>query len=72
VEGAIPYIGKVSDVLYQLVGGLKSSMGYTGCRTIADLHTRARFIRQTAAGVSESHPHDILITDEAPNYPMLE
>ncbi len=72
VEGAIPYIGKVSDVLYQLVGGLKSSMGYTGCRTIADLHTKARFIRQTSAGVSESHPHDILITDEAPNYPMLE
>jgi IMP dehydrogenase len=72
VEGAIPYIGKVSDVLYQLVGGLKSSMGYTGCRTVGDLHTRARFIRQTAAGVSESHPHDILITDEAPNYPMLE
>jgi IMP dehydrogenase len=72
VEGAIPYMGKVSEVLYQLVGGLKSSMGYTGCRTIRDLHTRARFIRQTSAGVSESHPHDILITDEAPNYPMLE
>jgi IMP dehydrogenase len=72
VEGAIPYIGKVSDVLYQLVGGLKSSMGYTGCRTISDLHSRARFIRQTSAGVSESHPHDILITDEAPNYPLLE
>jgi IMP dehydrogenase len=72
VEGAIPYIGKVSDVLYQLVGGLKSSMGYTGCRTVADLHARARFIRQTSAGVSESHPHDILITDEAPNYPILE
>jgi IMP dehydrogenase len=72
VEGAIPYIGKVSDVLYQRVGGLKSSMGYTGCRTIHDLHTRARFIRQTSAGINESHPHDILITDEAPNYPMLE
>lgn len=72
VEGAIPYMGKVSEVLYQLVGGLKSSMGYTGCRTITDLHTRARFIRQTSAGVSESHPHDILITDEAPNYPLLE
>ncbi|MDD1673059.1 MAG: IMP dehydrogenase [Methanomicrobiales archaeon] len=72
VEGAIPYKGKVSEVLYQLVGGLKSSMGYTGCRTIPELHTKARFIRQTIAGVSESHPHDILITDEAPNYPMLE
>ncbi|MDD1675631.1 MAG: IMP dehydrogenase [Methanomicrobiales archaeon] len=72
VEGAIPYMGKVSDVIYQLVGGLKSSMGYTGCRTISDLHSKARFIRQTSAGVSESHPHDILITDEAPNYPMLE
>lgn len=72
VEGAIPYTGKVSDVIYQLVGGLKSAMGYTGCQTIKELHTKARFLRQTSAGISESHPHNILITDEAPNYRIIE
>ncbi len=68
VEGAIPYVGEVSDVVYQLVGGLKSAMGYTGARTIEDLKKRSRFVRITAAGMKESHPHDIVITDEAPNY----
>ena len=68
VEGAIPYVGNVSDVIYQLVGGLKSAMGYTGSATIDDLRTKGRFVRITAAGMGESHPHNILITDEAPNY----
>ncbi len=68
VEGAIPYAGIVSDVIYQVVGGLKSAMGYTGAKTISDLKKRSRFVRITAAGFKESHPHDIVITDEAPNY----
>ncbi|MDO8840928.1 IMP dehydrogenase [Methanocalculus sp.] len=68
VEGAIPYVGEVSDVIYQIVGGLKSAMGYTGSKTITDLKKRSRFVRITSAGFKESHPHDIMITDEAPNY----
>ncbi len=72
VEGATPYIGRASDAIYQLVGGLRSAMGYTGSATIADLRYGARFVRITAAGVGESHPHNILITDEAPNYRMFE
>lgn len=68
VEGAIPYVGEVSDVIYQIVGGLKSAMGYTGSKTITDLKKRSRFVRITSAGFKESHPHDIVITDEAPNY----
>lgn len=72
VEGATPYVGNVSDVIYQLIGGLKSGMGYTGSATIRDLKAKARFIRITSAGYSESHPHNILITDEAPNYRLFE
>ncbi|MEN6517544.1 MAG: IMP dehydrogenase [Methanospirillum sp.] len=72
VEGATPYIGRASDAIYQLVGGLRSSMGYTGSATIADLRYGGRFVRITAAGMGESHPHNILITDEAPNYRMFE
>lgn len=72
VEGAIPYVGNVSDVLYQLTGGLKSAMGYTGSKTIADLRRNGRFVQITSAGYIESHPHNILITDEAPNYRVME
>ncbi len=72
VEGVTPYVGSVSDVLYQLVGGLKSAMGYTGSRTIEEMHEKTRFIRITSAGHTESHPHNILITDEAPNYRISE
>jgi IMP dehydrogenase len=72
VEGVTPYVGQVGEVIYQLVGGLKSAMGYTGSRTIPDMHTRARFVRITNAGMAESHPHNILITDEAPNYRVFE
>jgi IMP dehydrogenase len=72
VEGVTPYVGAIADVIYQLIGGLKSSMGYTGSRTIAEMHEKARFIRITSAGFSESHAHNILITDEAPNYRIME
>ena len=68
VEGATPYIGSVTDVIYQTIGGMKSAMGYTGSKDIAAMRTNARFVRITPAGLKESHPHDILITDEAPNY----
>jgi IMP dehydrogenase len=59
-------------VIYQLVGGLRSSMGYTGSATIPDLQKNGAFVRITAAGMGESHPHNIMITDEAPNYRMFE
>jgi IMP dehydrogenase len=72
VEGVTPYVGHVGEVIYQLVGGLKSAMGYTGSQTITDMHRKARFIRITSAGMMESHPHNILITDEAPNYRVFE
>mgnify|MGYP001767143371 CR=1 FL=1 len=68
VEGVTPYVGPVQDVIYQMIGGLKSAMGYTGSATIDEMHTRTRFIRITQAGYLESHPHNITITDEAPNY----
>jgi IMP dehydrogenase len=72
VEGVTPYVGRVAEVMYQLVGGLKSAMGYTGSATIADMHSKARFVRITNAGMTESHPHNILITDEAPNYRIFD
>jgi IMP dehydrogenase len=68
IEGMVPYKGPLSDAVYQLVGGLRSGMGYCGCRTLDELRERARFIRITAAGLQESHPHDVIITKEAPNY----
>ncbi len=72
VEGVTPYVGRVGEVIYQLVGGLKSAMGYSGAPTIVDMHKKARFVRITNAGMTESHPHNILITDEAPNYRLFE
>ncbi|NLA38601.1 MAG: IMP dehydrogenase [Methanomicrobiales archaeon] len=72
VEGVTPYVGRVSDVIYQLVGGLKSAMGYTGSKTVADLKNNGRFLRITSAGYGEGHPHNIMITDEAPNYRLIE
>jgi len=72
VEGVTPYVGQVGEVIYQLVGGLKSAMGYTGSATIAEMHAKAKFVRITHAGMTESHPHNILITDEAPNYRLFE
>ena len=69
IEGQVPYKGPVRDVVHQLVGGVKAAMGYTGSRTIEELQRRARFVRITGAGLSESHVHDVAITREAPNYP---
>lgn len=68
VEGRVPYKGSVADSVFQLLGGIKSGMGYCGCPTIGDMHTKAQFVRITGAGLKESHPHDIYITKEAPNY----
>ena len=68
IEGRVPYKGPVRDIVYQLVGGLRSGMGYCGSRTIDELQRTARFVRITAAGLRESHPHDVQITKEAPNY----
>jgi IMP dehydrogenase len=68
VEGRVPYKGHLAPYVYQLVGGLRAGMGYCGCKTLEELRTKARFIQVTAASVQESHPHDIAITQEAPNY----
>ena len=68
VEGRVPYKGPLADTVFQLLGGLRSGMGYTGCGTIQELHDKAQFVRITGAGLRESHPHDIQITKEAPNY----
>ncbi|OGW67213.1 MAG: IMP dehydrogenase [Nitrospirae bacterium RIFCSPLOWO2_02_FULL_62_14] len=68
IEGRVPYKGTLSGVIYQLVGGVRSGMGYCGCRSIPDLQKNARFIRQTLAGLREGHVHDVIITKEAPNY----
>ena len=68
VEGRVPYKGLAGETIYQLMGGLRAGMGYTGCHTVEELHEKAQFIQITAAGLRESHPHDIYITKEAPNY----
>ncbi len=68
IEGRVPYKGPVSDVIYQMVGGLRSAMGYCGCKTVTEMHKNAKFVEVTHAGLIESHPHDVIITKEAPNY----
>lgn len=68
VEGRVPFKGALSDTVYQLVGGIRSGMGYCGCEAIEQLHEKAQFVKITGAGLKESHPHDIYITKEAPNY----
>lgn len=68
IEGRVPFKGTVSDTIYQLVGGLRAAMGYCGCTTLGEMQQHARFVRMTAAGLRESHPHDIIITKESPNY----
>jgi IMP dehydrogenase len=68
IEGRVPFRGSLSASIYQLVGGLKAGMGYLGCRTIAEMHQKATFVRITSAGLRESHVHDVIITKEAPNY----
>ena len=68
VEGRVPYKGLLSESVYQLIGGLRSGMGYCGCRTVEELQQNGKFIKITGAGLKESHAHDIYITKEAPNY----
>jgi IMP dehydrogenase len=68
IEGRVAYKGPVTNVVFQLVGGLRTAMGYCGTPTIADMRAHARFVRISNAGLRESHPHDITITKEAPNY----
>ncbi|MBE0593425.1 MAG: IMP dehydrogenase, partial [Gemmatimonadales bacterium] len=68
IEGRVPYRGPVGDVTYQVVGGIRSGMGYCGCASIPQLHAEAEFVQITSAGLRESHPHDVVITREAPNY----
>jgi IMP dehydrogenase len=70
IEGRVAYKGTLADMVTQLVGGLKSGMGYTGCKNIAELQENAKFVRITSAGLRESHVHDVIITKEAPNYRM--
>ncbi|MBQ8907444.1 MAG: IMP dehydrogenase [Clostridia bacterium] len=71
VEGRVPYKGPVADTIYQMMGGLRAGMGYCGCATVAELKENGKFVRITAAGLRESHPHDINITKEAPNYSVM-
>jgi IMP dehydrogenase len=68
VEGRVPYKGPLENTIYQLVGGLRAAMGYCGVRNIEALRKNARFVKITSAGLKESHPHDVIITQEAPNY----
>ncbi len=69
IEGRVPYKGAVSSIIHQMMGGLRSAMGYTGCTTIDQMRTKPEFVRATSAGIGESHVHDVQITKEAPNYP---
>jgi len=68
IEARVPYTGPVKHLVHQLIGGLRQAMGYTGCATIADMQVKAKFVRMSPAGLRESHPHDVTITEEAPNY----
>ncbi|MFN2189672.1 MAG: IMP dehydrogenase, partial [Candidatus Promineifilaceae bacterium] len=71
IEGQVPYRGRLADVIYQMMGGVRSGMGYVGAANLDDLREKAVFIRITNAGLIESHPHGVLITKEAPNYQVL-
>jgi IMP dehydrogenase len=68
IEGRVPYGGLLGEVVYQMVGGLCAAMGYTGCESVEAMRERAQFVRVTSAGMRESHPHDVIITRESPNY----
>jgi IMP dehydrogenase len=68
IEGRVPYKGSLAMNIFQMVGGIRSGMGYVGCRTIDELRKNARFVQITSAGLRESHVHDVIITEEAPNY----
>jgi IMP dehydrogenase len=68
IEGRVPHRGSLASILYQLIGGLRSGMGYTGSRNLLELRTKSKFVRITSQGLRESHVHDVIITEEAPNY----
>ena len=68
IEGRIAYCGPIDPIIYQLVGGVRSGMGYLGARTVKDLHKKAEFVKVTNAGLKENHPHDVEIAKQAPNY----
>ena len=68
IEGRVPYKGLVLNVVNQLIGGLRQSMGYIGCKNISEMHKKSQFVEITNAGMTESHVHDVMITKEAPNY----
>jgi len=68
IEGRVPYKGSIVAIMHQLLGGLRSSMGYIGCPTIEEMHAKAEFVKISTAGMRESHVHDVAITKEAPNY----
>ena len=68
IEGRVPYGGMLNEVIYQMIGGLRAAMGYCGCASLDDMYEKAQFVRITASGLKESHPHDVFITKEAPNY----
>jgi len=68
IEGRVPYRGPVSEVIFQMIGGLRSAMGYCGCKSVAELKEKTQFVRMTSSGLRESHPHDVIITKESPNY----
>lgn len=72
IEGRVPYRGKLSEIVYQMVGGLRAAMGYSGAKTIEELKTKGQFVKISPSGLMESHPHDIIITQEAPNYNLLK
>jgi IMP dehydrogenase len=71
IEGRVPYKGPLATITHQMMGGLRSAMGYTGSKTIDDMRTKPQFVRVTSAGMNESHVHDVSITKEAPNYPTV-
>ena len=70
IEGRVPHKGPLAATIFQLIGGLRAGMGYLGCKTIADVHKKAKFSKLTPSGLRESHVHDVTITKEAPNYNM--
>ena len=72
IEGRVPYQGGLADTIYQFVGGLRSAMGYCGAKTISELKSKSKFVKISNAGLRESHPHDVMITEEAPNYHLTQ
>jgi IMP dehydrogenase len=72
IEGRIPYKGKLQDYVFQMIGGLRSSMGYAGAASLKDLQENTKFVQISNAGLVESHPHDVIITKEAPNYQVTQ